>query len=86
MNDQFSERAGAIDAPAGGGAPIIPDDGVMLGTMTRALYVGSGGTVVVEMARGQTLSFANVPDGALLPVRVVKVLTATTASDIIGLY
>jgi hypothetical protein len=54
--------------------------------VTRALYIGTGGTLAVEMEWGQTVTFRNVPDGALLPVRVRRVLPETTATSIVGLY
>lgn len=57
----------------------------------RALYVGTGGNVVI-VTRGdntvgpQTITFANVPGGTILPVMGTQVTTATTASNIVALY
>jgi hypothetical protein len=65
---------------------VTPDDSSTLQVTSRALYIGIGGTLRVEMKMGGVVSFENVPDGALLPIRVVKVLTATTAGAIVGLY
>lgn len=54
---------------------------------TRGLYIGTGGDVAVRNLRGNTVVFANVPDGSILPIRVDRVLaTATTATDIVGLW
>nr|WP_207747616.1 hypothetical protein [Pelagibacterium limicola] len=79
-------RALAQDAPASGGFAIVPDDEVELGRPTRAIYVGWGGTLEVELLSSETITFHNLPDGALLPVRARKVLEATTAASLVGLY
>jgi hypothetical protein len=51
------------------------------------LYVGTGGDVVV-IPEGQTneVTLSNVPDGTFLPPIVKRVLTSTTASDILVWY
>jgi hypothetical protein len=59
--------------------------------VTRALYVGVGGNVHVQMAnKAQTninLVFAGVTSGSLLPIRIQKVHSAnTTAGGLIGLF
>lgn len=51
-----------------------------------ALYIGTGGDLVVESENGNEVTFANVPDGSFMPVRVSKVKAATTASDIVAIY
>lgn len=50
------------------------------------LYIGTGGDVVATMASGASVTFANVTDGTFLPVRVTRIVTATTASDIVALH
>ena len=76
-------------SPASNAEEITPHD-TNLVTTTRALYVGTGGNVKVEMLDidgGSAVSFLNVPDGTLLPLRVIRVhATGTTASDIVGLW
>jgi hypothetical protein len=53
---------------------------------TRGIYVGTAGDLEVVNMRGETVVFANVPDGSLLPIRANKVLaTNTTADDIVAL-
>lgn len=51
----------------------------------RAIYVGTGGNVVVVTIEDTTLTFNNFPSGEILPVRAKQVLAATTASNIIAL-
>lgn len=58
-----------------------PDD---LQEVPRALWIGAGGNVVVELISGE-FTFANVPGGTFLLVRPLKVLATTTASSILGL-
>lgn len=55
--------------------------------LPRALYVGTGGDVNIQNADGATVVFSNVPTGAILPVRALRVYsTSTTASNIVALY
>lgn len=52
----------------------------------RALYIGGTGAVAVTMEGGGDVTFAAVPAGAVLPIRVTKVLsTGTAATSIVGL-
>jgi len=49
-----------------------------------ALYVGTGGDVVIKHEfDGADTTFPGVPSGAVLPVRGVRVMAATTASGIV---
>lgn len=68
------------------GFAITPDDTNELQYVTNGLYVGLGGDLNVQMAKGTTVILRNVPTGAVLPLRVRKVLAAnTTASYLVGL-
>lgn len=49
------------------------------------IYVGTAGSVAVVTENGQTVTFSNVPAGQYIWVRTQKVLSATTASNLIGL-
>lgn len=75
-------------APAEYAAAVTTSDSTVLNPVPRALYIGSGGDVTVTMAAdGTDVTFANVPTGTKLPVRVSKVkATGTTASSIVALY
>ena len=63
---------------------------------TRALYIGSGGDLSVEMAgdNGQgagmsdpTVIFVSVLSGTILPIEVTRVnVTGTTASSIVAIW
>jgi hypothetical protein len=86
MSDRFQSHTPSLTGPASTGFPITPDDALALPETTRALYVGSGGSLAVEMASGATLTFEGVADGMLLPLRVSRVrASGTTAGGLIGL-
>lgn len=73
--------------PAKSGFTVSPHDTIIFTTMPRGLYVGGEGDVCVEMYDGTVLTFANVPAGVFMPIRVKGVRsTGTTASQIVGLY
>lgn len=51
-----------------------------------ALYIGGAGAVAVETQGGQTVTFAGVPVGTVLYIKVKRVLaTGTVATNIVGL-
>lgn len=85
MLDRFRHHAQSSDSPASVGFAITPNDAAELSEVTRALYIGGDGTLVVEMASGDEVTFANVAQGTLLPLRVRRVKVATTATQIVGL-
>ena len=72
LNNQIPSRAFAI----------TPSDTVNISA--SGLYVGGGGDLVVEPEKGGNTVTIVATDGLLLPLRVVRVLAATTATDIIG--
>lgn len=66
--------------------PITPADNTAIGPF-MALYVGTGGTIVVCPRNSTTtVTYKNVPSGTILPVAIQGVnQTGTGASDLIGL-
>ena len=86
MEDPFKNQAPSLTAPASHGEAITPSDTAGLSTPTRAIYIGSGGDLAVEMLGGQMLTFRSMQGGVFYPLRVVKVFaTGTTATDIVGI-
>ena len=51
----------------------------------KALWVGTGGIVIVDSPSGSDITFFGVTNGTLLPIRTLKVKTGTTATGILGL-
>jgi len=74
------------EGPAVKAAAVTPNDSTEIAP-TKALYVGTGGSMAVQLAGdSSSVTLTNVPNGALLPIRAVIVLsTGTTASDIVAL-
>jgi fucose permease len=50
-----------------------------------AIYVGGTGHLTVVTERGSTVLISAIPAGTLIPLRVSKVLAATTATLLVGL-
>jgi hypothetical protein len=73
-----------INMPAEDGFAITPADDTDLPQVTRGIYVGTGGDLVVVTKLGTTLTHKNVPSGSFLPIRATQVSAATTAADLIG--
>ena len=85
--DVFESHANSLTAPARSAAAVTPADAVSLAQISRAIYVGTGGDLSVEMADGDQAVFVGVPSGTLLPMRVARVLaTGTSAGDILALW
>ncbi len=67
-------------------AVVVPDDGTEF--QPSALYVGSGGDVTVDLAKGGTnITFPAVFAGTWMPILVTRVYTTgTSASSIVRLF
>ncbi len=85
--DSFSSFVDSPMAPASRCFAIVPSDAAELSEVTKALYVGSAGDVVLRAVEATVdVTFRNVPAGSTLDVRVRAVRAAgTTAADIVGL-
>lgn len=74
-------------APALGAIAVTPSDSTNLTQQARALFIGTGGNVVLDTPTETTVTFKNVMSGQILPVAAVRVRsTNTTATDIVALY
>jgi hypothetical protein len=82
---QSAQAANVAKLPsAGNHAAVAKSDAtVLVGVL--ALYVGTGGDVVVTDAGAVDCTYKNVPSGTTLMVQAVKVKAATTASDIVAM-
>lgn len=86
MEDRFDSLASGLESPATDGFAITPSDEDEFAEVTRALYIGTGGTVAAVLQSGAAVSFANLGSGTLLPVRLRQVkATGTTASGLVGM-
>lgn len=87
MADPFAKQLKTIDSVIDAAAAITPDDNNDLPTVSRGLWVGSGGDINVVLANStDPVLISNVPDGSLLPFRVKRVhATGTTATGLVAL-
>ena len=86
--DPYGSFGDTVSSPANRAVTVTPDDTAPLADIPKALYVGTGGTIVM---RGKSDSadrtWKNVPTGAFLPFRAEYIrATGTTAADILALY
>ena len=82
--DKFVSQNKGLGSPLTTGEAVTPHDTNELTKVSRALYIGVTGDLVVTMQDGTTLTFKAVPVG-LLPIRVKIVKAATTATNILAL-
>jgi len=87
MADQFANVAEGFTAPADNQVSITPSDSTDLPFVSRALWVGGAGNLVVTPAAGGSDVTYTVAAGAILPIRVSRVKsTGTTATQIVNWY
>ena len=73
-------------APGETWVPIVTNDTVDLQPTPRGIWVGGGGTVVVRGTDNVLGTFLNVPAGSMLPLRATRVMTASTATNMLAVY
>lgn len=88
MADNYSSFVSSVSDPARSAGAVTPNDSTDLTNLPKAIYVGTGGSLVVRLADDSTnVTLSNVADGSLLPLRVKRVIaTGTTASGIVAFY
>lgn len=86
-SNPFELSADSVSSPARNCVAIVPNDATDLLVVTKAIYVGTGGNIVLRTIEGAAdVTFANVPTGTVLPIRARAIrATGTTASQIVGL-
>lgn len=74
-------------APASELVAVTKSDTTTYSPPLRGVWVGTGGDIAIRTASmAAAVTIANVPDGTLLPVKAIQVMsTNTDASDIVGL-
>lgn len=76
-----------VESPAGNAAAISKDDNNDLTAVTRGIFVGGAGNIVVTMLGGGDVTFTGVVAGTILPIRVTRVKsTNTTATNMVALW
>lgn len=73
-----------LEGPATHAAVVTPDDNTDLAHVTRALWIGTGGTITVVTLGGETVQHV-VLAGARLDIMCTRVKAAgTNATDIVA--
>lgn len=70
---------------ASDGTNTIVQD-VDLPRQAQAIFVGTGGDLVVETPSGNVVTFNNVVSGSIIPIRIKQVRSATNADDMTLLF
>lgn len=85
--DPFSQNSRAASDPARTAFVVTPHDADALAVLPRALYVGTGGTLVLRAADSTgDVTLKNVASGQIIDLRALYVrATGTTAADLVGL-
>lgn len=88
MPDPFAQFADSVTTPAEDAAAIVPHDTDPITTTPKALFIGTGGNIVMRGINGSAdVTFKNLPSGSVLPFRPGFIrATGTTAADIVALY
>jgi len=87
--DDFARFQTSQLSPATNAASITTSDTVDLANVTRAIYVGVGGDVKVDMQDSGTVTFVGVPTGTTLAIRVTRfyaTVPVPKALDLIALW
>jgi hypothetical protein len=85
--DAFAFHSRAAVDPAREAFPLTPHDTDALAALPRAIYVGTGGTLVLRAVDSSAdVTLKNLASGQLIDVRALYVrATGTTAADLVAL-
>ena len=85
--DSFSNNLDSPSSPARHCFAVQPSDAQDLPTVTKAIYVGTGGDVTLRAVESEEdVTFRGVPTGSILDVRCSAIRAGgTTAADIVGM-
>lgn len=87
MADPYKGHRKTLDSVSDNAHLITPSDATDLAVASRALYVGTGGDIQLELTESAApIVFKNVQTGSVLPLRVKRVYASlTTATDLVAL-
>lgn len=85
--DIFASDRSRLNAPAYNAGAVTPHDTDELAFLTRGIYVGVSGNVVLVTASGDTITFVGLAAGMIHPIRA-KIIksTNTTATSIVAVW
>ena len=85
--DNFETLLPGLETPPDHAFSITPHDSNELAYVTRGIWIGGDGDLVVITKHDETVTFANAVAGTIVPIRakIVKA-TGTSATSLVGLY
>ena len=83
--DLFENFPLQFTMPYNDGFAITKSDDNELAQVTRAIYVVGAGNITLVTEKGNTITLNGALAGTILNIRAVKVLAATTATNLVGL-
>lgn len=87
MSNEFASTQDSVVQSARNATAVTPHAINPLANVSKALYVGGFGSVVCRLVDDSTdVTFAAVPAGSILPIRVTHVRDTGTATSIVNLY
>jgi len=81
MTGTTTGKSGKVNSSAQDGVAVIPLDATPL--VFDALYIGGSGDVVITNLAGNIATYTAVTGGQFFPVAGTRVMTATTATNIV---
>lgn len=78
--DAHAGQQELLSSPCDNAAAVTPSDSADLAYISRAIWVGGAGAINVVLAGGQTVLFAGIAAGTLLPLRITRVLASSTSA------
>lgn len=85
MADRFSGYTDSPQAPARQAFTITPHDSNVIDPLPKAILCGGAGNIVLKAVDSAGTVTIPVQAGQQLDIRAEKVLTGTTATNIVGL-
>jgi hypothetical protein len=84
MSDPFKTHAISLSDPIQLAQTVTPSDTADLLATSRAIYVGSAGSIRVTLAGGETVTFSAASNG-WHPIRATRIwATGTTAGNLVA--
>jgi hypothetical protein len=84
MSYAYRSNEQSTNTPAVGAIEIDTGNITYLDNPSRAVYVGTAGSLEVIMMDGSSVTFENVE--GLLPIRVTAINDSSTADDVVVLF
>jgi hypothetical protein len=85
--DDYARFATGLDTPYRHAAAITPSDTVDLTNVSRAIYVGGAGNIVLITQAGETVTITGATVGSVYRIMASRIKsTSTTATNLVALW